>query len=182
MPAAVTAAPAPMAERPWADRRRTLAYARTEARFYEEFAADAALAPQLARMGVRLPKLALSDNRMDVLLGDAAVHEAAGEEPSAEAQAAAGALLVLECGEGLCQASPVSEAQARQALRAVDQLRDSLAESSAGMAAARAEVERLTSERHTTLTEHGELLEQAQGMAEELEKLRASHKQLQEQS
>ena len=36
---------------------------------------------------------------------------------------------------------------------------------------ARAEVERLTSERAATLTEHGELLEQAQGMAEELEEL-----------
>ena len=37
----VTAKHAPMAQRPWPDRRRTLAYARTEMRFYQEFAADA---------------------------------------------------------------------------------------------------------------------------------------------
>ena len=91
--------------------------------------------------------------------------------------------LALELHEAKSIAAKAREesADAWQALRAVDQLRDSLAESSAGMAAARAEVERLTSERHATLTEHGELLEQAQGMAEELDKLRASHKQLQEQ-
>ena len=69
----VTADHAPMAQRPWSDRRRTLAYARTEARFYQEFAADASYAARLARMGVRLPRLGLSDIRMDQLLGDAAV-------------------------------------------------------------------------------------------------------------
>jgi hypothetical protein len=110
----------PLAQRPWPDRRRTLAYARTEARFYEEFAADEELAARLARLRVRLPRLALSDNTLDVVLGDAAVHEAAGDEPSAEAQAAAGAVLFLEeCAEGFRQVSPLNEPMARQALRAV---------------------------------------------------------------
>ena len=109
----ITATHAPMAQRPWHDRRKTLAYARTESRFYQEFA------PELARRGVRLPKLGLSDNRLDTVLGDAAVHDAAGDEPGSEAQLAAGALLFLECAEGLVQASPLDEAQACEALRAV---------------------------------------------------------------
>ena len=115
----ITARHAPMAERPWPDRRRTLAYARTESRFYQEFAADGQLAQRLARMGVRLPRLGLSDNRLDAILGNTALHDVAGDEPSPEVQEAAGALLFLECAVGLMQASPVSERQARQALRAV---------------------------------------------------------------
>lgn len=115
----ITGTHEPMAQRPWPDRRRTLAYARTEARFYKEFAADAEIAERLARLGVRLPKCALSDIRLEGVLGDAAVHEAAGDEPSPEAQEAAGALLFLECVEDLTQASPLSERHARQALRAV---------------------------------------------------------------
>ena len=115
----ITATHVPMADRPWPDRRRTLAYARTEARFYQEFAADGAMEARLMRLGVRLPRLAMSENSMDTLLGDAAVHEAAGEEPSAELQAGAGAMLFMECGEGYTQASPLSETQAKVALRAV---------------------------------------------------------------
>lgn len=115
----ITATHAPMAQRPWPDRRRTLAYSRTETRFYHEFAADAELAGRFARLGVCLPRLALGENRLDAMLGESAVHESAGEEPSAEAQAAAGALLFLECAIGFRQASPVSEAQAKQALRAL---------------------------------------------------------------
>ena len=109
----ITATHAPMAQRSWHDRRKTLAYARTESRFYQEFA------PEVARRGVRMPKLGLSDNRLDSVLGDAAVHDAAGDEPGSEVQLAAGALLLLECAEGLVQASPLSEAQACEALRAV---------------------------------------------------------------
>ena len=47
----ITATHPPMAQRPWHDRRKTLAYARTESRFYQEFA------PEVAQRGVRLPKL-----------------------------------------------------------------------------------------------------------------------------
>ena len=60
---------ASMAHKAWADRRRTLAYARTEARFYGEFVADAHVAERLARCGVRVPQVGLSDNRLDGVLG-----------------------------------------------------------------------------------------------------------------
>lgn len=108
-----------MADRPWSDRRRTLAYARTETRFYQEFAADASFAAALARTGVRVPRLAQSDNRLEALLGETAVHEPAGEEPPPEVLAHGGALLFLECADGFVQASPLDEAQAACALRAV---------------------------------------------------------------
>lgn len=115
----ITAKHAPMVQRPWADRRRTLAYARTEARFYQEFASDEDIAARLAQLGVRLPRLGLSENSLDAVLGDSAVHEPAGDEPSAEVQAGAGAVLFLEKAEGYVQASPLNELQIHQALRAV---------------------------------------------------------------
>ena len=116
----ITANHRPMAERPWPDRRRTLAYARTEARFYQEFAADPEISQRLESLGVRMPRLAKSDNRLDGVLGGAAVHEAAGEEPSAAAQEAAGALLFLQSATvGYTQASPLTEAEAQLALEAI---------------------------------------------------------------
>jgi len=107
--------------RPWPDRRRTLAYARTEARFYREFASEPPLAIALSvGSGVaRLPRLAASDDRLGALLGAAPVHAPAGDEPSAARLRAGGALLLLECAEGFVQASPLGEADARAALRAV---------------------------------------------------------------
>ena len=56
----------------------SLAYARTEARFYDEFApAGSALAA-----AARAPRLALSDNRLDALLGEGSPVDApAGDEP-----------------------------------------------------------------------------------------------------
>ena len=108
-----------MANRPWADRRRTLAYARTEQRFYEEFVADPALAPRFAATGVSLPKLCGSENKLDALLGDDPVHALSAEEPSAEVQQTAGAILLVECAEGYTQGSPLTEWQAEAALRAV---------------------------------------------------------------
>ena len=70
------------------------------------------------------------------------------------------------------QAASAARAEAREAhaaMLSIDNLRDSLAESQAGMAAARNEVERLTAERAATLEEHGALLSQAKGLADELE-------------
>ena len=54
-----------MAHKEWADRRRTLVYAWTETRFYEEFAPR----PELAAR-VHLPRLALSDSRLEQVPGD----------------------------------------------------------------------------------------------------------------
>ena len=70
--------------------------------------------------------------------------------------------LALELHEAKSTASKAKHAaaEATSRMRAVDGLRDSLAETSAGMAAARAEVERLTAERAAALEEHGALLAQ----------------------
>ena len=102
-------------DRPWPDCRRTLAYARTEARFYDEFApAGSALAA-----AARAPRLALSDNRLDALLGEhSPVDAPAGDEPPSARMLEGGALLVLEAVEGCEQASPLDEARAARALRA----------------------------------------------------------------
>lgn len=105
--------------RPWPDRRRTLAYARTEMRFFSEFVADPEIGDRLTRAGVRIPRLALSDNQLDEVLGESPVHAAASEEPSPSTLRDGGALLFIECAEGFLQASPVSKAQAEQALKAV---------------------------------------------------------------
>ena len=48
-----------MAKKAWADRRRTLAYARTECRFYREFASE------LLARGVRLPAAVAIDERLE---------------------------------------------------------------------------------------------------------------------
>ena len=79
--------------------------------------------------------------------------------------------LALELHEAkqIATRSKGEAAEALRQMRAVDSLRDSLAESSAGMAAARSEVDRLTRERSMTLEEHGALLNQA--------KVRAQHAQ-----
>ena len=116
----ITASHAPMSKRSWHDRRKTLAYARTESRFYGEFISGQDISTRLARFHVRLPRLIFSDNRLDLVLGDSKVHESAGDEPSLETQASAGAILFLECaGSEYIQSSPLSFLQAKQALRAV---------------------------------------------------------------
>jgi hypothetical protein len=57
-----------MAQKPWADRRRTLAYARTEARFYEEFV------PELRKRGLTLPHCAHTVQLLQAL-GDSEVRD-----------------------------------------------------------------------------------------------------------
>ena len=118
-----------MAHKPWADRRRTLAYARTENRFYLEFVNGYSrrgdyLAAQLERAGVHTPRIALVDDRLQEVLGDAPVHETAGDEPSPSSLARAGSLLILESApaEEYTQESPLTEPEAAHALRAVARL------------------------------------------------------------
>jgi len=68
-----------MKHKQWADRRRTLAYSRTEMRFYTEFA------PHLVACGVRVPRLAATVDRLGPLLGeDSAVSDPPGDEPPQE--------------------------------------------------------------------------------------------------
>ena len=72
-------------------------------------------------------------------------------------------------------------AEARQQMATVAQLREQYAEAARSRDAARAEVERLAGERAASLEEHGQLLQQTRGMADELDSLRSSHAQLAEQ-
>ena len=72
-------------------------------------------------------------------------------------------------------------ADAHASLSALDGVREALNESRSGMAAARAEAERLALERAQSLSEHGEVLSRAKELAGELESTRASHAQLAEQ-
>mmetsp|Transcript_16145 Transcript_16145/g.50748 ORF Transcript_16145/g.50748 Transcript_16145/m.50748 type:complete len:389 (-) Transcript_16145:136-1302(-) len=99
----------------WPDRRRNLAYARTEARFYTEFA------PELAAAGCRVPKVGLVVADLSALGEDSEVIGPAGDEPSEEALRGCGALLLLEPAgpERWWQGSPLSEDQACQSLAAV---------------------------------------------------------------
>jgi hypothetical protein len=64
---------AAMAHKPWADRRRTLAYIRTELRFYGEFGA------MLRERGVPLPRAALLDGQL-AALGETEVASPPGAE------------------------------------------------------------------------------------------------------
>ena len=64
--------------KPWADKRRSLVYARTELRFYREFASF------LLSKGVLLPKVADIDDNLDELLGNTTV-AAISVEPSEQA-------------------------------------------------------------------------------------------------
>ncbi|KAL1521591.1 hypothetical protein AB1Y20_021250 [Prymnesium parvum] len=105
--------------RPWPATRRTLAYARTESRFYQEFATDDRVVGDFERLRVSLPRLAISDCNLEVLLGNEPVHADAGPEPSGELQSRCGSLLLLEAAVGYSQTSPLSEPQAIQALQAV---------------------------------------------------------------
>ena len=89
-----------MAHKTWFDRRKTLVYARTELRFYTEFA------PALVKAGgVRLPRLAAAESRLENALGDTEVAARPGEEeagrgayaePSEALLADCGAMLLLE--------------------------------------------------------------------------------------
>eukprot|EP01052_Picozoa_sp_SAG31_P021190 SAG31_NODE_1626_length_7710_cov_28.409933_5_plen_432_part_00 len=102
--------------RAWADRRRTLCYARTELRFYSEFA------PMLVRKGVRLPRMVCAVDRLDVL-GDTAVSDPAGDEPEPSKLLDCGALLFLEpFGAEYQQISPLTTEQAVSSLKAVAKL------------------------------------------------------------
>ena len=93
---------------------RTLAYSRTEMRFYSEFAAE------LAARGVRVPRLAAGVDNLDHLLGESAVADAPGAAPDAEHLRGGGGILLLECVDArLEQRSPVSFGQAAAALRTV---------------------------------------------------------------
>lgn len=106
-----------MANKPWQDLRRSLAYARTESRFYNE------IAPKLIERGVSVPRVAACVGSLHVLGEDSEVHDLPGEEPSAEELAQSGALLYLECaGPQYSQLSPVSHEQAISALTAAAKL------------------------------------------------------------
>ena len=91
--------------------------------------------------------------------------------------------LALELHEAKATASRCKEeaAEARQQMAAVAQLREALDEAVTSRDAARAEVERLSSQGAASQEEHGALLKQARGMADELESLRSSNAQLAEQ-
>jgi len=94
-----------MGQKPWPDRRRTLAYIRNEARFYQEFAEE------FAARGVNIPRCALIENRVDALLGDAQLSAPPGSEPTQEELSTGGVVLFLEAAEGYEQTSPISEQQ-----------------------------------------------------------------------
>lgn len=68
--------------------------------------------------------------------------------------------------------------EAQAAMRSVDGLRSTLSESQIALTSARREVERLVGERQAMLEEHGELLEQAKGLADELDHTRHAHSQV----
>jgi hypothetical protein len=104
-----------MKHKAWADRRRTLAYSRTEMRFYKEFA------PKLVARGVHLPRLAATIDRLGPLLGEgSAVADPPGDEPPQEVLSGSGGMLFLECAPAhLTQCSPISSAQARDALTTI---------------------------------------------------------------
>lgn len=107
---------AAMAHKPWPDRRRTLAYIRTELRVYEEFGAT------LLERGVPLPKPRLLISQLDAL-GGTEVASPPGDEPSEEALRECGALLFLEpVGAGYEQGSPLAPERAAVALAAVANL------------------------------------------------------------
>ncbi|KAK3279066.1 hypothetical protein CYMTET_13031 [Cymbomonas tetramitiformis] len=107
---------AAMAHKPWADRRRTLAYIRTEMRFYQEFAEALA-----SRAGVRIPRAGITRGRLEAL-GDSEVGDPAGEEPAQEVLRDCGAILLLECAEGYEQMSPLPPRRAEAALAAAARL------------------------------------------------------------
>lgn len=104
-----------MKHKAWADRRRTLAYSRTEMRFYKEFA------PELVARGVNVPRLAATVDCLGPLLGeDSAVADPPGDEPPEEVLNQGGGMLFLECApQHLTQCSPISAAQARAALTTI---------------------------------------------------------------
>ena len=118
-----------MAHKKWFDRRKTLSYARTEARFYQEFA------PWIDRLWPKLkllPRLGAVDglDSLDKVLDPPPpppppLSAAAGGgdnpgEPDAAELATCGSILVLECAPaGYWQCSPVTEQQAVEILRAV---------------------------------------------------------------
>jgi hypothetical protein len=107
--------PQAFGDKSWTDLRRTLAYARTEVRFYREFAT------RLRTKGVKIPRCALIDERLELLLGNSEVVAPPDEtEPSVELLHAGGALLFLETVDStnFFQLSPLNESQATTALRA----------------------------------------------------------------
>ena len=106
---------AAVANKPWADRQRTLKYIRTEARFYEEFA------PTLASRGVSLVRVPLIVDRTEAL-GDCEVHEPAGKQPPESALKDCGAMLFLEPVVGYECTSPLSASRAALALAGLAKL------------------------------------------------------------
>jgi len=106
-----------MKHKAWQDRRRTLAYSRTEMRFYREFAST------LSARGVCLPRLAATMDLLGPLLGNSEVADPPGDEPPAHVLAHGGGLLLIECASPtLTQCSPISFAQAGDALACVARL------------------------------------------------------------
>jgi hypothetical protein len=123
---------AALVKKAWADRRRSLAYGRTEVRFYTEFAAA------LSARGCRLPRVGAIVSDFAALGEDSEVTTPAGDEPPPEALARCGALLLLEPAAKAewWQGSPLSEAQARATLAALARLHAAAWEDRALLAAA----------------------------------------------
>ncbi|KAH8072646.1 phosphotransferase-like protein [Aureococcus anophagefferens] len=95
-----------LAHKPWADRRRSLAYVRCELRFYREFAPG---------LDVGTPRVAL--------LEDAGLEDLGDAEPPAAALETCGAVMWLETVRGgFEQASPLAPARAALVLDAAARL------------------------------------------------------------
>lgn len=109
-----------MAHKPWGALRRNLGYARTESRFYLEFA------HLLSHSGLLTPRLAHAELRLNTLLGDGPLDAASTSEtpPESTKLEGAGALFLLECAppSAFEQASPLDESRAALVLAAVARL------------------------------------------------------------
>lgn len=102
----------------WADLRRTLMYARTEARFYREFA------PLLRQRGFQsIPQSFTAEYSLEGWISeDEHSTDPAGTGPDLSNPGDRGGLLVLDCITTHSQASPLTLDQCRQCLRAAASL------------------------------------------------------------
>ena len=114
-----------LAHKPWADRRRSLGYARCELRFYREFAPG---------LDVGVPRVALLEDGLAALGDD---DDRGGDEPPAAELAACGAVMWLEpIAGGFEQASPLPPERAAVVLAAAARLHAAAWEDAAVLARA----------------------------------------------
>jgi hypothetical protein len=103
-----------MQSKAWPDLRRTLAFIRTELRFYREFA------PILISRGVHIPKVAFLEEVLQAALEESEVVESLqSEEPSPESLKGCGAAIFIQTidTEKYFQTSPLCEIDAYAAVR-----------------------------------------------------------------